>query len=198
MLLIVGLGNPEIQYRSTRHNMGFMVLDQVARKLLPVGSDNWQRTKKLDSLVIKKEDFILVKPQVAMNNNGLAVEKVISYFQVPPASLLVVHDDLDLPLGQMKMVFKRGSAGHRGVESIIHSLGENNFWRLRVGIGRPKGGEVSLKHEDDSSKEVVDYVLAPFDDREKRLVNRVVNRAAKLVVQALEEGAERVKGKYGI
>jgi len=198
MLLIVGLGNPESQYRSTRHNMGFMVLDQVARKLLPVGSDNWQRMKKLDSLVIKKEDFILAKPQVAMNNNGLAVEKVVSYFKVPPASLLIIHDDLDLPLGQMKMVFKRGSAGHRGVESIIHSLGENNFWRLRVGIGRPKGGEVNLKHEDDSSKEVVDYVLAPFDDREKRLVNRVVNRAAKLVVQALEEGAERVKGKYGI
>jgi len=198
MLLIVGLGNPESQYRSTRHNMGFMVLDQVARKLLPVGSDNWQRMKKLDSLVIKKEDFILAKPQVAMNNNGLAVEKVVSYFKVPPANLLIIHDDLDLPLGQMKMVFKRGSAGHRGVESIIHSLRENNFWRLRVGIGRPKGGEVNLKHEDDSSKEVVDYVLAPFDDREKRLVNRVVNRAAKLVVQALEEGAERVKGKYGI
>jgi len=188
MLLIVGLGNPNPKYQNTRHNVGFMVLDKAMREFLKIKKSQWQ----LKSLIVKGENFILAKPQVAMNINGLAVSRLISNFKLQASSLLVVHDDLDLPLGQIKVVRKRGAAGHRGVESVIRCLGDDNFWRVRVGIGR------NFKHESNSSKEVADYVLAPFAQWEKQKAYRAVNKAAKLVVQAVEEGVERVEGKYGI
>jgi len=192
MLLIVGLGNPDLKYQNTRHNVGFMVLDRVMQKLLPIKKSKWQEVKKLKSLVVEGENFILAKPQVAMNVNGLAVNKLISNFKLKTSNLLVVHDDLDLPLGQIKIVQKRGSAGHRGVESVIANLGSDDFWRVRVGIGR------GFKHESDSSKEVADYVLSPFARQEKQKAYRVINKAVKLVVQAVEEGVERVEGKHGV
>ena len=200
MLLIIGLGNPDSKYRNTRHNVGFMVLDRVMRKLLPVGKSQWQEVKRLKSLVVEGENFVLAKPQVAMNVNGLAVDKLISNFKLQTSSLLIVHDDLDLPLGQIKIVQKRGSAGHRGVESVIANLGSDDFWRVRVGIGRPlvRGSKSGFKHENDSSKGVVDYVLSTFAQWEKQKAYRVVNKAAKLVVQAVGEGVERVEGKHGI
>ena len=192
MLLIVGLGNPNPKYQNTRHNVGFMVLDKVMRKLLPIKKSKWQGVKRLKSLVVEGENFVLAKPQVAMNINGLAVSKLISNFKLQASSLLIVHDDLDLPLGQIKIVQKRGSAGHRGVESVIRSLGNDDFWRARVGIGR------NFKHESDSSKGVADYVLSRFAQREKQKAYRVVNKATKLVVRAVKEGVERVEGKHGI
>jgi len=201
MFLIIGLGNPNSKYQNTRHNVSFMVLDKVMRKLLPIKKSKWQEIKRLKSLVVEGENFVLAKPQVAMNINGLAVAKLILNFKLQTSSLLVVHDDLDLPLGQIKIVQKRGSAGHRGVESVIASLGSDDFWRVRVGIGRPlaRGGRsIDFKHESDSSKGIVDYVLSPFAQQEKQRAYRVVNKAAKLVVQAVEEGVERVEGKHGI
>ena len=201
MLLIVGLGNPDSKYQNTRHNIGFMILDRVRQKLLPVKKSKWQEIKELKSLVVKGENFVLAKPQVAMNVNGLAVNRLISNFKLQASSLLVVHDDLDLPLGEIKIVKKRGAAGHRGVESVIKNLGDDDFWRLRVGIGRPLtrvGMGLGFRHEGDSSKEVVSYVLSTFSRYERQKAHRVVNQVAKLVVQAVEEGMERVAGKHGI
>ena len=191
MLLIVGLGNPGSKYQNTRHNVGFMVLDKVMRKLLPIKKSKWQEVKRLKSLVVKEENFILAKPQVAMNVNGLAVNKLISNFKLQTSSLLVVHDDLDLPLGQIKIVQKRGAAGHRGVESVIRSLDSDGFWRVRVGIGR------NFKHESDSSKEVADYVLSPFAQWEKQKAYNVISQATELVIQAVGGGVKRVEGKHG-
>ena len=193
MLIVVGLGNPDLKYQNTRHNVGFMVLDRVMRKLLPIKKSKWQEVKKLKSLVVEGENFISAKPQVAMNVNGLAVARLVRHFAHQGKQvLLIVHDDLDLPLGQIKIVQKRGSAGHRGVESVIANLGSDDFWRVRVGIGR------GFKHESDSSKEVADYVLSPFARQEKQKAYRVINKAVKLVVQAVEEGVERVEGKHGV
>jgi len=200
MLLIIGLGNPSSKYRNTRHNVGFMVLDRVMRKLLPIKESKWQELKRLKSLVVEGDGFVLAKPRVAMNINGLAVDKLISNFKLQTSSLLVIHDDLDLPLGQIKIVQKRGTAGHRGVESVIANLGSDDFWRVRVGIGRPlaRGRGNNFRHGSDQSREIADYVLSVFPQWEKQKAYRVVNKATKLVVQAVKEGVKRVEGKHGI
>ena len=119
MKLIVGLGNPGKKYRNTRHNIGFMVLDGLLGKLTPVGETVWQQSKKFNSLIAKIDDIILVKPQTFMNASGIAVAKIASYYHIEPVEIWVVHDEVDLPLGKIRIRKGGGTAGHRGLESII-------------------------------------------------------------------------------
>lgn len=185
MILVVGLGNPGGKYQETRHNVGFMVLDLLLRKLTPVDKSIWEENKKFNSLLAKVgDDLILGKPLSFMNASGQVVSKLINFYKIPAFGLYVVHDDVDLPLGKIKIAVDRGSAGHKGVESIMQALASKNFVRIRVGVGKDK--KVATDR----------FVLAPFMLWERSKVSRVVKKAVEALVMILKEGAEKAAGKY--
>jgi len=202
MYLVVGLGNPGEKYRNTRHNLGMIVVDRLTRELLPSGQAIWEKKASLKAEIIKGEGFVLAKPLVAMNASGFAIKRLVDFYQFSPQFLVVVHDDLDLPLGQIKVGRKRGAAGHRGIESVIEQLGSNDFWRLRLGIGRPLPSlgktKIGFHHEADKTREVVDFVIAPFFPNERKKAQRMVEKAVNLLVKGINEGMESLKGKYSI
>lgn len=158
MKLIVGLGNPGEKYRKVRHNTGFMVLDAVA-------SADFVEAGKFNALVAKVGETLFVKPQTFMNNSGECVSKLVNFYNISLEDVIVIHDDVDIPLGEVKYQKGRGSAGHKGVESIFTSLGTPDFWRFRVGIGRPLQ-EVLIE----------DWVLMPFTAEELQKLEEVISR----------------------
>jgi PTH1 family peptidyl-tRNA hydrolase len=138
MILIVGLGNPGIKYKRTRHNIGFRALDEFQKEN---DFPDFKFSKKFNALISKKDigkkKIILAKPQTFMNKSGQAVKKITTYHSLPTINLVIVHDDIDLPLGKIRIVKKRGSAGHKGIESIIKELGrKNSHGRIRVAEAR--------------------------------------------------------------
>ncbi len=176
--LIVGLGNPGERYAETRHNAGFMVIDHLARRL---------KVKKYEECCFSHlfrrnlggQTVYFAKPQTYMNLSGIAVKNLLFELNLLPEEILVVHDDLDLPLGTTKIKFGGSSAGQKGVENIIKELGTKNFYRLRIGIGRPK-----------EKKKVVDYVLSPFSEEQKPVIRRAIEKAGECVIRAITEGIE--------
>ncbi len=175
MWLVVGLGNPGPAYQITRHNVGFMVLDAMAKRLALKG---WEEF--CQALVLKSEKISLAKPQTFMNLSGQSVSCLARQWQLLPEEILVVHDDLDLPLGRIKIVRSGGSGGHRGVASVIEHLGSRDFPRVKVGIGRPGPG-----------KSVSDYVLSPFEEQELKVVAEIIEKAAEAIETIVESGLER-------
>jgi len=168
MKLIVGLGNPGLFYRSTRHNIGYNVVKALAR----AHKINFKKDKEILSFSGKGrfgiEDVVLAMPLTFMNLSGVAVSALRDKYAIGLDNLLVVCDDLDLELGRMKIKGAGSSGGHRGLESIIGSLGESQFARLRLGIGRPRPSVASSS-----------YVLAPFSRKENKEVNRVREMAVE-------------------
>lgn len=187
MKLIVGLGNLGEKYSKTRHNLGFMVVDKLARKLLPLKETKWQKDKKANALVLRvPPNILLVKPQTFMNASGLAVAKLADFYKIKPEDIWVVHDDVDLPLGEMKIRLGGAAAGHRGVESIINHLGSDQFVRFRLGIGHPYlAGRQAGRGADGL---VERYVLKEFDVNEKSEVKQLTKRAVKALIVALDKG----------
>ncbi len=150
--LVVGLGNPGDSYIRTRHNVGFLLLDAFASK----HNLKWKSDKKAQALVTNFGKVLLAKPQTYMNRSGISVAYLVNYYAVSPSELLVVHDDIDLELGQTRLQFGAGPAGHHGVEDIMVSLKTKEFWRLRVGVGRPHNVNMTIE----------DWVLSKFSDDE--------------------------------
>jgi len=138
--LIVGLGNPKKEYEKSRHNTGFMLVDKYAKGQ---GLD-WETNEKFQSEVIVQKDSVLAKPQTFMNESGTAVSKILNFFKIDLKDLTVVHDDVDLPFGTVRRQFGAGPAGHHGVEDIIEKVGTKEFWRIRVGIGKPSNNNVPV------------------------------------------------------
>ena len=168
MRLIVGLGNPGDRYASTRHNIGFMALDRIAQAYgIAVGKKGFQSLH--GSGKVGECKVILVKPQTFMNRSGEAVGEVAAYFRISPCDILVIYDDVDLPFGRLRIRPNGGSGGQRGMASIISTLGTDEFPRVRVGIGRPEGGDVS------------GYVLSAFNGDERKVLDTVVERVADAV-----------------
>lgn len=174
--LIVALGNPGTEYENTRHNIGFSVLDAFGEKYKTLGKEE----KKLSSwcgkgnVEIEKwnHEIILAWPTTFMNHSGEAVIKLLNWFKIEPKNLIVVHDDVALNLGKIRINFNSGAGGHHGVESIIQTLGGNQeFTRLRIGIGPDPGGDVRA-----------DYVLKKFNKEEESLVKKI----SELSISALE------------
>lgn len=164
MKLFVGLGNPETEYESTRHNVGFVVLEAFRKKYFP--AEDWKFEKKFNSqVIILKDKVALVRPQTFMNSSGEAALKVSQYYKIAPENILVVHDDLDLPLGQFRLQKGKSAAGHHGVESVINVLGTQDFWRLRVGTDSP------LREK---AKSDGDFVLSKFSKEELSTVDKVI------------------------
>ncbi len=165
MKLIVGLGNPGSKYDSTRHNLGFMVVDKLI-------SEQRGLMGKLISvetplkLILGKEEVLFLKPKTFMNESGASVAQTINFYKVNPTDLWVVHDDLDLPFGTVRVSFNSSSAGHRGVESIIERLGTKEFHRLRLGVGRPPEPIPAEA-----------FVLQPFSAEEQKALPEILSQA---------------------
>lgn len=179
--LIVGLGNPGAQYEATRHNAGFWWVDEFARS----SGASFRPESKFHGLVARStvhgHEVFLLKPQTFMNVSGRAVGAVAQFYKIEPASILVVHDELDLPPGSAKLKLGGGHGGHNGLKDIIAQVGTKDFWRLRIGIGHP--GERG---------EVVNYVLHPPRKEEQVLIETAMQRAqdvAPLVVEGKLEAA---------
>lgn len=184
MKIIVGLGNPGPEYQNTRHNVGFAVVDQLAR----AGRIRLNQ-RQYDSLLgfgrLAGEEVALLKPQTFMNLSGRAVYRAIHGLPVPTEDLLIIHDDLDLPLGRLRIRRQGSPGGHNGMKSIIACLGTEQFTRLRIGIGRPGEGAVAA-----------DYVLGDFTPEELPEVDRAVARAAEAVFSLVVNGVAVAMGKY--
>ncbi len=176
MYLIAGLGNPGQKYDDTRHNIGFMFLDYLASE----ANDNF-KDSKWEASVLKmnlwSQQMILVKPQTFMNLSGKAVGLIASYYQIEPEKIIVVHDDLDLDAGRIKVVFDRGHGGHNGIRSIIESLGTREFARLRIGIGRPP-----------EKMKPSSFVLSRFSSEEMSDVQEGFVDMARAIRLIMEEG----------
>jgi len=188
MRLIVGLGNPGEKYQNTRHNLGFWVVEALAKKWGLV----WKSDKKTNSLKARKSgaglEVILAKPLTSMNASGEAVQKLMQFYHLESLdNLVVVHDDLDLALGEIKVVKGRGAAGHRGVESVINSLGNRDFTRLRLGIGRPGFAKAVAGKP---KKEVVDFVLGEFRQKGKVEAKKMIKKAVKMILRIFKDNLE--------
>ncbi|MEW5725465.1 MAG: aminoacyl-tRNA hydrolase [Thermodesulfobacteriota bacterium] len=184
MRLIVGLGNPGRQYLATRHNVGFAALEVLAR-LHGVSLG----LMRFDSLIgrgrLHGTDVLLALPQTYMNLSGGAVKKIVAYFRVGLADLLVLHDDLDIESGRIKVAAGGGAGGHKGVASIIAALGSEEFARIRIGIGRPPAGW-----------ETESYVLGRFSPEEAELMDKVLASAARAAEVFVTEGVAAAQAQY--
>lgn len=210
MKLIVGLGNPGEKYEHTRHNLGFMIVEQFFKDFEPLDSTVWSATEKVKSDVAlidwkpkvgPLERVILAKPKTYMNNSGMAVSLLASFYKVQPEDIWIVYDELDLPLGSMKIRFGGAAAGHHGVESVMESLGTDKFWRFRMGIG--------ITHQnndiDDGKQHAIgrknirnaeDFVLDSFGRGEQGKIRDLISRGSEALRTALEKGIEAAMNRY--
>jgi peptidyl-tRNA hydrolase, PTH1 family len=181
--LIVGLGNPGGRYAHSRHNVGFLVADRFAR----AHGFGWSRKRfnaELAEGSINSVRVMVVKPQTFMNLSGEAVGKLFAFYKIDPNDLLVVYDDLDLPLGKMRLRPKGGAGGHHGMESIISRVGTSDFPRLRVGIGRP------------NPNADIEHVLSNFEGDERILMDETFARAAEAIEVWVGQGIDKAMNAY--
>lgn len=172
MKLIVGLGNPGEKYTKTRHNIGFCVIDNMAQKE-GIGFDFDQKS---ESEVGEIAEAKLAKPQTFMNNSGEAVSKIKNFYKIDDDDIIIIHDDVDLEIGKIRISLGGSSAGHKGVQSIIDHLGTDNFWRVRVGVGR------------DEKIPTEDWVLMNFEDNDK--ISKIIDETANYVIELLNKGMD--------
>jgi peptidyl-tRNA hydrolase, PTH1 family len=182
--LIIGLGNPGREYRETRHNIGFMVLDRLAVKL-NARFTRLQSRALVASVNYLDRKIILAKPQTFMNLSGQSVQGLIHFYRLPLENLLIAHDDLDLPLGAIRIRPDGGSAGQKGMSSTIERLGTDEFPRLRLGIGRPPG-----------QMQAPDYVLQDFSNSDLAVISETLNRAVEAVLMWVTDGLDVAMNKY--
>jgi peptidyl-tRNA hydrolase, PTH1 family len=182
--LIIGLGNPGREYRETRHNLGFMLLDRLAVRL-NARFTRLQSKALIASTLYRERKVILAKPQTFMNLSGQSAQGLVHFYKVPFNQLLVAHDDLDLPPGTIRIRPDGGSAGQKGMESILERFGTDEFPRLRLGIGRPPGRMAGP-----------DYVLQDFSDSEMSVVSETPDRATEAVLCFITDGLETAMNKY--
>ncbi|MCC7359338.1 MAG: aminoacyl-tRNA hydrolase [Anaerolineales bacterium] len=183
--LLVGLGNPGREYRLNRHNVGFLLLDRLVEKHRLLGFTKRQGKALITSGVIAGVPVVLAKPQTYMNLSGEAVSALVRFYQTPLERLLISFDEIDLPLGTLRLRPEGGSAGHNGMRSIIEQLGTEQFPRLRLGIGRPPG-----------VKAAAGYVLRDFRGEDLEIITLTLDRAADAVECFLREGLTTAMNRY--
>jgi peptidyl-tRNA hydrolase, PTH1 family len=175
MILIIGLGNPEEVYANTRHNLGFMVLDELAQR---VGLE-FQEDKYMSSLLAKNKSLLLLKPLTYVNKSGEAVQRLMARQEESSENIWVVHDDADLPFGEIKVKHGGSSGGHNGINSIDSTIGQD-YWRIRIGIGHPS-------FEGRNLGGLSDFVLSPFTPAERERLAAVIDRVASHLIQSIEQ-----------
>ncbi|MBI2590041.1 aminoacyl-tRNA hydrolase [Candidatus Berkelbacteria bacterium] len=186
MKIIVGLGNPDIFYERTRHNIGWLALD-VLRKQLVLEPDwqvsEWAESEKFEAFIaeahFKKEKVLLIKPTTFMNNSGRSVERIRAFYRLAPEQILAVYDELAVSLGSIRIRFGGQTAGHNGVGSLIHHLGTENFWRARIGIAPL---DQSLVQTD-----MTQFVLSQFTTVEKMTIHEAIDSTVKFLIKSLIE-----------
>lgn len=182
MIAIIGLGNPGKKFKENRHNVGFLVIDEILKS--PECLIMEQKNKFESELVkaaINNQKIILVKPQTFMNNSGKAVKKILNYYKIPLSKLWIVHDEIDLPLGVIRISKNISSAGHKGIESIIREIKSQNFFRFRIGIG-PKS----------KAREPVEvYVLRDFNKEQKPIIKKVITKTVEIIINDLKHGPKK-------
>lgn len=187
MKIVVGLGNPGLKYEFTRHNIGFRIVDSLAQDI----EIEFKKVKSYYSLIsrgmINNHKVMLVKPQTFMNLSGRAVSKVVSYYKISFRDLLIVYDDLNLELGQIRIRKKGSAAGHKGIESIMQYLVSEDVPRLRIGIGTPL---VNFNFD------CVSYVLSNFNGDEKDKIKKVIQLSTEAIKTIIEDGFEKAMRKY--
>jgi PTH1 family peptidyl-tRNA hydrolase len=182
MWLIAGLGNPGKKYLRTRHNIGFVVIEEIAKRH---AIDFKERAQyRIGRGSIDGMDVLLVEPLLYMNNSGVAVKDASGRFNIPPGNLIVIHDDLDMEVGKVRIRRKGSSGGHKGVESIIQKLSSKDFPRLKIGIGRE--GDVTPE----------DYVLSKFRKNEIARIKDAVEKASDAVTTIIFDGVEKAMNKF--
>lgn len=202
MKLIVGLGNPGKKYEKTRHNLGFMVVEHFLQDFEPVKDGVWENSAKFKSLIAQiewqpkhgsLEKVILARPQTFMNNSGMAVHLICDFYKISADNIWVVHDDIDLPLGYMKIRFGGASAGHHGVESIMEYLNTDKFWRVRLGTGQQRTKGEIANHK---MKNIEDYVLGNFVGQERGKLKDLIKRGVAAIETSLEDGLEAAMNRF--
>ncbi|NJM96732.1 MAG: aminoacyl-tRNA hydrolase [Phormidesmis sp. RL_2_1] len=188
--LIVGLGNPGTKYDRTRHNIGFEVVDALAKSYPGVAMVANKRFQgEVGEFRMGTERVVLLKPTTYMNNSGQAVRAVLDWYKLDSASVLVVYDDMDLPTGRLRIRLAGGAGGHNGMKSIISHLGTKEFPRLRLGIGSTDKG-------DGRDRAVVSHVLGRFAPEDRKIINAVIPMAVDAVDLSLRKGIERSMNLY--
>lgn len=186
MILVVGLGNPGKEYTLTKHNVGFLVIDELGNR---VGVDITK--SKFQSLCgegfLESEKMLLLKPQTYMNRSGGAVFSASDFYKIPPENIIVVHDEMDIALGRIMIKPGGGSAGNNGIKSIISSLGSKDFIRVRIGIGKP-----------DAKSDGANHVLSNFSKSESDVVEESIQTASDAVLEIVSNGLEKAMNKYNV
>lgn len=188
MKLIVGLGNPGRSYARHRHNVGFMALNHFARTE-GIKFDRKKGLARIGTGKVDDAEVLLARPQTFMNNSGQSLSRLIKKFKVDLKDLIVIHDDLDLPLAKTRISFGSSSGGHKGINSIIQELGSQDFIRIRIGIGRPNKPQIS---EDD----IIAYVLSDFTPAERRAIAKIVPSVSEAILCLLKEGLTPAMNRF--
>jgi len=184
MFLVAGLGNPGEKYHLTRHNIGFLFLDYLADKLrVNFSATKWQADAA--KAMFCNEQVLLLKPQTFMNLSGNAVAGAASFYKIPPEKIIVIHDDLDMPFGRIKVVVNRGTGGHNGIRSIVSLLGSKDFIRIKAGIGRPPIEEIPVER----------YVLTKMNGSEIECVKGMMDSVFESVRIIICEGSGMAMNK---
>ena len=192
MKLIVGLGNPGKGYADSLHNLGFMCVNHFAR-IHSIRFDKKQGKARIGLGEIADSKVVVARPQTYMNQSGQAVGRLVKKFKISLDNLLIIHDDLDLPLGKIRIRKGGGSAGHKGVESIIAELGSQDFPRIRVGIGRPIAPTGSTEITD---ADIITYLLSELPLEEKRAITQILPKVTETILCILTEGLTAAMNRY--
>ena len=185
MKVVFGLGNPGKHYRHTPHNVGFAVIDKLASRLSCVLKKGFRFKARIGRAILNEEELLLVRPETYMNRSGVAAASILRHWGLTPLDMIVVLDDADLAIGQLRIRVKGSSGGHRGLESIIRAMEGDEFTRVRIGIGRDSGGGGLKEH-----------VLTPFSSGEWQDMEKAVKHAVEAVICILESGTETAMNRF--
>jgi len=192
MKLIVGLGNPGQTYARSRHNIGFMCVSHFARTQ-GIRFDKKQSKARTGTGEVADNKLIVARPQTGMNLSGESVSRLVRKFNINLDNLIVIHDDLDLPIGKIRIRHGSSSGGHKGLDSIIAHLGSRDFSRIGTGISRPDTVEGSNR---DKEAKIIDYVLSDFTTEEKRIISQVIPKVSEAILCLLTEDLTAAMNKY--
>src|SRR3989344_1033986 len=189
--LIIGIGNPDEKYQNTRHNVGFMMVDYIAKKnpstSLRTSDENFEFNKKLNALTAKSNlgdsSIILAKPQTYVNKTGEAATKLKNFYKVKPEQILIIQDDLDIPFGYTKISFDKNSGGHKGIESIMRALKTKKFYRLRIGLAKPTLQKARQQSDKKRDEFVMKFVLSKFSPSEHDELKKILKEGYEKLLQ---------------
>lgn len=190
MYLIVGLGNPGDKFVNTRHNIGFESIDNFRRKM---AAPNWSVENKFKAEISKTDDIILARPQTFMNLSGMAVSAIARFYKIEAEGIIVIHDELDLPVGHIKIRLGGSDAGHHGVESVIKLLATDKFIRVRLGIGTWKAISGEHKHASFNAEK---FVVEQFLAKEKSKVHSMIKRSVKAIEAIISLGLDKAQNQF--